>query len=194
MSDRSVPYYMSACLSLALLGAVGCSPSGEATPSTGEASATIFSSNPADWDITPSGFGPLTAGMTVAEASAAAGGNLSLASGAAPACSYAEWTGAPEGVRVMVVQDTVVRVEVLAKGISTAEGARIGDNEGRIVSLYGGRMALRPHKYTTGKYMIASPAAGADTLHRIVFETDGEEVLQFRAGRLPEVEWVEGCS
>jgi hypothetical protein len=28
----------------------------------------------------------------------------------------------------------------------------------------------------------------------IVFETDGKRVTMFRAGRLPEVEWVEGCS
>jgi hypothetical protein len=27
----------------------------------------------------------------------------------------------------------------------------------------------------------------------IVFETDGKRVTMFRAGRMPEVEWVEGC-
>jgi hypothetical protein len=33
-----------------------------------------------------------------------------------------------------------------------------------------------------------------DTTHRIVFETDGQNVTLFRSGRMPEVEWVEGCS
>jgi hypothetical protein len=28
----------------------------------------------------------------------------------------------------------------------------------------------------------------------IVFETNGKTVTNFRAGRLPEVKWVEGCS
>ena len=28
----------------------------------------------------------------------------------------------------------------------------------------------------------------------IIFETDGAEVTSFRAGRLPPVRWVEGCS
>jgi hypothetical protein len=27
----------------------------------------------------------------------------------------------------------------------------------------------------------------------LVFETDGKHVTMFRAGRLPEVKWVEGC-
>ena len=30
--------------------------------------------------------------------------------------------------------------------------------------------------------------------YRLVFETDGERVTRYRAGRLPEVEWVEGCA
>ena len=34
----------------------------------------------------------------------------------------------------------------------------------------------------------------ADTTRRLVFETDGARVLRYRAGRRPEVEWVEGCS
>jgi hypothetical protein len=35
-----------------------------------------------------------------------------------------------------------------------------------------------------------SAAAGKE----IVFETDGShKVIMFRAGRVPEVEWVEGC-
>jgi hypothetical protein len=94
----------------------------------------------------------------------------------------------------MVERDTVVRVEVKEGGVSTAEGARIGDNEGRINSLYTGRVFIRPHKYTTGKYMIVMPPAGADTMFRIVFETDGAKVTEFRSGRFPAVEYVEGCS
>jgi hypothetical protein len=32
-----------------------------------------------------------------------------------------------------------------------------------------------------------------DPQHRIIFETDGKVVTRYRAGRMPEVEWVEKC-
>jgi len=168
-----------------------CSSADKAEVGTNGSVATTGSSA---YRITPEGFGPLRAGLSVAEAASAVGGTLTLAPDASPDCSYAEWGSAPAGVRVMVERDTVVRVEVKEGGVSTAEGARIGDNEGRINSLYTGRVFIRPHKYTTGKYMIAMPPAGADTMFRIVFETDGAKVTEFRSGRMPAVEYVEGCS
>ncbi len=168
-----------------------CSTADKAEVTTDGAVATTGSSA---YRITPEGFGELRAGQSLSEASSAVGGTISLAPDASPDCSYAQWTSAPAGVRVMVERDTVVRVEVKEGGVSTAEGARIGDNEGRINSLYTGRVFIRPHKYTTGKYMIVMPPAGVDTMFRIVFETDGAKVTEFRSGRMPAVEYVEGCS
>lgn len=168
-----------------------CSSSDNAESKADGAVATTGASA---YRITPEGFGELRAGQSLAEAAAAVGGTITLAPDASPECSYAVWSAAPAGVRVMVERDTVVRVEVTEGGVSTAEGARIGDNEGRINSLYTGRVFIRPHKYTTGKYMIVMPPAGADTMFRMVFETDGAKVTTFRSGRMPAVEYVEGCS
>jgi hypothetical protein len=154
--------------------------------------AAVATAGPAGWRITPDGFGPIRAGQSLAEASAAAGSPLTLAAGASPECSYAEWAAAPAGVRVMVERDTVARVEVVSGSVTTAEGAKIGDAEGRINSLYATRVMVGPHKYTTGKYMTAS--APPDTMHLIVFETDGQNVTMFRSGRVPAVQYVEGCS
>jgi hypothetical protein len=50
-----------------------------------------------------------------------------------------------------------------------------------------------PHKYTDGAYLIVMPFAPADTLHRYVFETDGQRVTVYRAGLYPPVEYVESC-
>jgi hypothetical protein len=155
-------------------------------PSSGVATA-----GPAAWRVSPTSFGPLQIGQTVAEAAAAVGGGFAAAPDAAPACSYAVWPEAPAGVQVMLVNDTVVRVDVTQAGVTTVELGRIGDNEGRIQSLYAGKMLLAPHKFTAGKYMIVMPPE--DSMHRIVFETDGKVVTEFRAGREPEVEWVERC-
>ena len=90
------------------------------------------------------------------------------------------------------------RVELRIDGrdstVATREGARVGDSEARIKSLYGSAVRVEPHKYTgpTGHYLTVTPAN--DTRHLIVFETDGERVTMFRVGRKPEVSYVEGCS
>ena len=144
------------------------------------------------WTVTPSGIGPLRAGMTVADANKAVGSGFAAPAGADPACSYAKLTKAPDGLAVMLVNNKIARIEVRSGAITTAEGARIGDTESRINSLYSGRVTTSPHKYTTGgHYLTVTPVN--DTTHRIVFETDGKAVTNYRAGVLPSVEYVERC-
>lgn len=144
--------------------------------------------------ITERGFAPLQAGMTLTEASAALNGALVVpVGGDTSACGYARWTNGPAGVRVMTEAGRIARVDVDSGTVATAAGARIGDSEQRIDSLYAGRLASTPHKYTTGRYLTVTPAAPADSAYRIVFETDGKRVTKYRAGRRPAVEMVEGC-
>jgi hypothetical protein len=132
--------------------------------------------------------------MTVAEARAALGGGLELSPGAdTSACDYATITGEPKGVSIMLESGRVARIDVDSGSVETAEGARIGDTETRIKGLYPNAVATR-HKYTDGNYLTVTPAAPADSALRIVFETDGKIVTQYRAGRRPAVEYVEGCS
>jgi hypothetical protein len=94
----------------------------------------------------------------------------------------------------MIIDDTVARVEVDSAGILTAEGAGVGDTESSIILLYQGRVEVQPHKYTgpTGHYLVVTPPG--DTLHKLIFETDGERILNYRAGRIPAVQAVEGCA
>lgn len=155
------------------------------------AGASVTTAGDGAWRVTYQGFGPLLVGQSVAEAATAVGSAFAAADGADPACSYAEWPSAPAGVRVMLVQDTVVRIDVTDAGVATQELVRIGDNEGRLNSVYAFAMQLRPHKYTTGKYAIVT--APEDSTRRLVFETDGKQVTEFRTGRVPEVEWTERC-
>lgn len=93
----------------------------------------------------------------------------------------------------MIVDGRVVRIEVKDSLVATDRGARVGDGEARIDSLYRGMVTVEPHKYTDGHYLVVTPAA-ADSGLRLIFETDGSRVTEFRVGRLPEVAWVEGCS
>ncbi|HAJ60211.1 MAG TPA: hypothetical protein DCP31_13915 [Cyanobacteria bacterium UBA8543] len=79
--------------------------------------------------------------------------------------------------------------------VSTVRGARIGDTESKIKSLYPGQIRVTRHHYqSNGHYLIFTPKDRSEANYRIIFETDGNRVTNFRAGKLPEVEWVEGCS
>lgn len=120
------------------------------------------------------------------------GGGFTASRGYDGGCGYATLTKAPAGLAVMLEGGKIARFEVRNGGIQTAEGAGIGTTEARIKSLYGSRVASTPHKYVQGgHYLTVTPAAGSP--NRIVFETDGARVTEYRSGKTPEVEQVERC-
>jgi hypothetical protein len=132
--------------------------------------------------------------MTVAEAQTAYPTFKVASSPDGSPCSYAMLDGWPAGIGVMVDAGKVVRVEVRRGNFATSTGARIGDTEERIKSLYPGQVTVSPHKYTDGHYLTVAPTAEADSANRIIFETDGRNVMNYRAGVRPQVGYVEGCS
>ena len=150
---------------------------------------TPDSSKPATgWVVTENGIGKLRAGMTIAEAKAAYP-SFSVPAGDPSACSYAKMNGLPSGVAVMVEAGKVARVEVRSGSVATSAGARIGDSEAKIKSLYP-QATVTPHKYeTAGHYLTVAPAGN----NRIIFETDGKRVVNYRSGARPQVEYVERC-
>lgn len=176
------------CASEAQRAAVG--DSAGAAPTTTPVSAAADSTTAPQ--VTARGIGPLRAGMTIAEARSALGGALAVPAGTDTAgCGYVQWRGGPPGVRVMIEGGRVARVDVDSVGVATSTGARVGDAESEVQRRYGGRAVVAPHKYEQGHYLtVIDPA---DTNHAIVFETRGGTVTRFRAGRRPQVEYVEGC-
>ena len=147
--------------------------------------------NAGEWQVTPKGIGPLTAGMSLDEANTVLHNKLDVPSRPAE-CSIVKLKGDPTGVSLMVENGTVTRVDVTSGSVATAEGAKIGDTEAAVKSLYPGQVAVQPHKYTSGHYLVVTPKSGGD--YRIIFETDGSKVTRFRSGKLPSVANVEGCS
>jgi hypothetical protein len=134
---------------------------------------------------------PLRVGMSEAEARRALG-MASPSSTSNGECRYLDTKGKSR-VYVMLVRDSVARLDVRDSTLATEAGARIGDPEARVLELYRGRVATQPHKYVSGgHYLVVN--APADTAQRLVFETDGKRVTSYRVGRMPEVMWVEGCS
>lgn len=185
-------------LFLAVLSAAACAK-GEERASAADSAATPMpappatAASPAEWRVTELGLGPLHVGMTVAEAAAVVPGTFTSPSGdGASECEYAAWSDAPAGIHVMLISGSVARIDVDSHAVLTEAGAGVGSSEGRIDSLYQGRVRRMPHKYRTGaSYLVV--VAPADTMNRIVFETDGTVVTTYRAGRFPPVEYVERC-
>ena len=146
-----------------------------------------------DWRITTAGYGPAKIGMSVAEASAALGVKL-VSEGPVdePACHYMRPEPAVEGLWFMISDDRVVRVEVTTAGITTRSGLGVGDSEARVKELLPAAETT-PHKYVApdGSYLTVW---SADRKAAVRFETLQGKVTSFYAGRVPEVEYVEGCS
>lgn len=181
--------FAAALLSLAC--STGCSRSDDAQPlmSGSEAPAT-----PSSMAVTEKGMGGLVAGMPVPNAEAVLKTSLGPPAGVdSAACRMATWAGGPPGVSLMIEGGRVVRIDVDSGPVSTGAGVRVGDPEARVRELYAGRLAESPHKYVQGKYLTVTPAAGADSAFRLVFETDGKQVTRFRGGLRPQVEYVERC-
>ena len=101
--------------------------------------------------------------------------------------------GIPEGVSVMVVNGKVARIDVDTGAVTTEDGAKIGDSEERLKSIYDDDLKVEPHKYNPGWHYMTVLGDSASAGKALVFETDGKSVTSFRVGRLPEVKWVEGC-
>ena len=143
-----------------------------------------------EWQVTPAGIGSVKAGMTLEEANIVLHGNLVI-----PAkleeCGFVRLKNRPDGIMFMTEKDVIARVDITKGDIATVEGAKIGDTEARIKSLYPG-VATQPHKYTDGHYLVVTPKSGGP--NRIIFETDGSKVTRYRSGKMPQVEYVEGCS
>ncbi len=143
------------------------------------------------------GIGAIQIGMTVAQASKAIGQTLIARGEPAPgsSCSYVEPQSSIPGLNFMVIEDRIARVDVRQSSpVMTLSGAKIGDSEARIQQLYPRRISVTPHQYLpNGHYLTFTPGDAPDRNYRLIFETDGKQVTNFRAGRLPEVTWVEGC-
>ncbi len=102
-------------------------------------------------------------------------------------------SGIPD-VGVMVVRGKIARIDVDTGSVTTEDGVKIGDTEDKVKSVYGDDVTIEPHKYITGGHYMTVMGDSASAGKALVFETDGTRVSNFRAGRLPEVKWVEGCS
>ena len=146
------------------------------------------------------GIGQIRVGMTVDEASRAAGVKLVfLASGPdAYSCSYFKPQVEPQGISFIVTKGRIARVDISNERMATIRGAKIGDTEDRIISLYPEQIQVTKHPFPlrpneNRKHLTFVPKDASDKNYRIIFETGNNRVYHLRSGKLPEVGYIEGC-
>ena len=140
------------------------------------------------------GIGAVRVGMSLRQLSETLGETIKPEYEINDECDFVHPKAMPKGVAFMILQDSVARVDVDSAGILTREGVGVGDLESRVLTVYGSRARVEPHHYTGPQGHYVYVATPGDTLHRIVFETDGQRVDSYRAGRLPGVDYIEGCA
>jgi hypothetical protein len=195
-------------LTLILALAAGCvsrdAPGRDTSRARAVAAPVAPAPNPADstsqeraaarWVVTPKGIGPVLAGMTMAALDTALGEAMRATYAPGASCAYLRPSALPKDVLVMVQRDTVVRIDVRAKGVLTADSVQVGDTEASVIARYQGRVRTTPHKYAGPTGHDLTVTAPPDTEDAMVFETDGRVVVNYRAGRRGAVALVEGCS
>ncbi|MEG4286308.1 hypothetical protein QUB68_24570 [Microcoleus sp. A006_D1] len=144
------------------------------------------------------GIGPIRVGMTVAEASRAAGVRL-IKSYAPPNeefCSYFKPQEQPQGINFMVTKGRIVRIDISNEQITTIKGFKVGDTEEQIIKAYPGQIRIIKNPLSgRGNNLTFVPRDAADSNYRLIFQTGIEgRVRYFRSGQLPQVEYIEGCS
>lgn len=144
--------------------------------------------------LTLRGLGPIKIGMTLAEARAATSGPLKSEYIDGDACFYVTPTDMPKGISYMVTEGRISRIDIFSSAYASLSGARIGQTQEQLMAMYKGKLKKTRHTYIEeGFYLTFVPQDAEDQQYRMVFDTDGKHVLGIRAGKLPEVEFVEGC-
>ena len=147
--------------------------------------------------LTLTGLGGVEIGMTIKQASQKTGIQFvnESSGGEEGGCFYYKAAQEPQDVYYMVTEGKIARIEVNTKNITTLSGAKVGDTEERIKALYPGKIEEEGHEYVPGgKYLIFVPEDASNQNYRVLFETNEKGIVtQMRSGKLPEVNWIEGC-
>ncbi|WP_199328683.1 hypothetical protein [Anabaena azotica] len=90
-----------------------------------------------------------------------------------------------ERIRFMVIKDAIATIEVSRNySLRTVNGAQVGQSIDEVKAIYGKNITTKDSNlvYTPPKKKF-----------RLVFETERGQITSYRAGRLPEVDYINGC-
>jgi hypothetical protein len=137
--------------------------------------------------LTPSGLGPIAVGMTEPEVEKALGRKIrqNKLAGVGGRCGSARLRGGG----MLFTDDVLARVSLFTRRFATKSGIRVGDPEEAIRERYGKRAKRSRHVYTEGYYYKVTRGN-----RRLNFETERGVITIIHGGRIPEVDYIEGCA
>lgn len=146
--------------------------------------------------VNSTGFDGVRYGMSLQEGSSALGEEIRVMEnpGYDDNCSYAVAENMAPGAQFMIIKGSIMRIDVLENSnIRTAEGAGIGSSESDLMRIYGDSIVKQDNPYR-GYDMTYTETISPGVVSKIVFSTDGRTVQVYRAGIVPAVDYIEGCS
>ena len=132
-------------------------------------------------EVTVDGIGPVRIGMSAQEVEKATGAPLTLL-GDASHCTDGTLAGAPEGLSMMFMRNTLVAVTVETPAtVSTASGMRVGTTRDELFDTYGNEITTE-WTQDGAERLVFAPTAPRFGGRVIVFDLTGGQVERFSAG------------
>lgn len=196
--ERRIDYLFSECgVGIAVLGVAPLSDFDEVAPTFREVAASVepnCESITSESPISTQGIGPVLVGMTKEEAEAAGRIRLIDQGGPGGSCVY-YYSDEVEGVGFMFNEGTLARIDASDAYARTLSGVGVGDTATEVYDAYGDRIEEEPNFYDpeNSSYLTFIPEEPSDNT-RVLFDIRDDVVVNIRAGRLPEINYVEGCA
>lgn len=189
---------------LAGCGRGGSDPEPQSGPAPSATTATAEAGRPVETPhlaLTADGYGPVTIGMSEAEARRALGPDVrddlqnGLSAGEGPDACHFLWVGEELGDVVYMIEDQrISRITVTNKGgVKTDKGLGLGATEAAVRAAYGDKLEVEPHHYINApaKYLTAWTIPDQ---RGVRYETDAEGLVsEIHAGG-PSIRYIEGCA
>ncbi|MBK5231591.1 MAG: serine/threonine protein kinase [Thermoleophilia bacterium] len=142
--------------------------------------------------ISTEGIGAVLVGMTVNEAENAGGIELRPTNYSYGSCRVWE-SPSIEHVGFMFTNKTLARIDVANKETKTLSGIGVGSTSSEVLDEYGDRASIAPSVYRPQNQVVTYTPEDSSDKTRVNFQIIDGIVDTFAAGRLPEVDYVEGC-
>ena len=174
---------------------------GEASDSVASGAVDSIDTDGAIPPLTPDGWGPLRIGMSRAEVVAVIGEDAhpERVGGPEPeVCDEFRPTGAPEGMLLMVRNDTLTRITLMrASRVRTEHGFTVGDSASAILAAYGQAAESTPHEYrdAPSAYITvwAQPPGSPAPTRGIVYDIGNAGRVSLVHAGDESITYVEGC-
>ncbi len=95
-----------------------------------------------------------------------------------------------KNLSMLIEDDILTRIYIKNPDYKTSKGIMVGSTEKETISAYGDKLHIEPHKYDiTGHYLSIINNDGEG----ILFESDGQKIIEISVGKLPSLKYVERC-